>query len=113
MAKVLEASCENGIVTLEGQQIEVDLLLSEGVAPSTGVLIIDGAKTYYVARTSPDLKSSLETITEAINSIADIFTAIGAGMTGPTTAPPGTLAADVTELQALATELEDLGEALK
>jgi hypothetical protein len=113
LAKVLEATCEDGIVTLEGQEIEVDLLLSEGVAPSQGVLIIDGNKTYYVARTSPDLKSSLETLTEAINSIADVLTAIGAGMTGPTTAPPGTLAADVTAIQALATELEDLGESLK
>lgn len=113
MTKVLQATCENGTVTVDGQEITPDLVLSEGVASSQGVLIIDGDKSYYVAKTSPDLKTTIEKTVDAVNKIADVLTAIGAGMTGPTTAPPGTLAADVAAIQATTTELTELGEALK
>jgi hypothetical protein len=49
----------------------------------------------------------------AITKIATIFTSIGAGMTGPTTAPPGTLVTDVVELNTMVTEINTLKGQLK
>ena len=112
MAKVLDATCENEVVTIEGRSVEATIL-SEGVGESTGSAVLDGEKVFYIAKTSPDLKLTLEKSFEALNKISDILISIGAGMTGPTTAPPPTLAADVLEVQNLAIELQTLSEGLR
>jgi hypothetical protein len=113
MARILDATCESGIVTVEGQEITPTFIFSEGVGASIGKLIIDGNRSYYLAKTSPDLKTTIEKVSESIEKIGEILTSIGAGMTGPTTAPPGTLASDVAEINAIASELNELGESLK
>lgn len=113
MSKVLSASCSQGKVTAEGIVVTTAEILSEGVGSSEGVLILEEDKQTYVAKTSPDLKTTIEKTVAALNKVASILTAIGAGMTGPTTAPPPTLATDVTELIATATELETLKGMLK
>lgn len=112
MAKVLQATCENGQVTCQGQEIDATIL-SEGVGSSSGIVVIDEYNVYYVATTSPDLETTLTKTISAIQKIATTLTAIGAGMTGPTTAPPPTLAADVTEINGYATDLETLKGELK
>lgn len=113
MVKVITASCSQGKVTAEGVEVSTAEILSEGVGDSEGALLLDGDKQTYVAKTSPDLKTTIEKVVDAINKTASILTAIGAGMTGPTTAPPGTLATDVADLVAVATELETLKGNLK
>lgn len=113
MSKILDATCEAGVVTCEGVPVPETEILSEGVGSSAGLLLMQGEKKTYVASNATDLKTAIEKTVEAINKVGSILTAIGAGMTGPTTAPPGTLAADVLELTALATELETLKGQLK
>lgn len=113
MAKIIAASLSSGKVMAEGFEIQDAVVLSEGEADSEGVLILDGDKQYYIAKTTPDVKTTIEKVVDAIDKIANLFTAIGAGMTGPTTAPPGTLATDVAAIQAVKTELETLKDELK
>lgn len=127
MSKVLDATCVGGIVKVGALPVPGTTILSEGIAASQGLLILDGDKKTYIAKTSPDLDStlskvidSLDTLSSALNQIATTLTSIGANMTGPTTAPPGSLATDVaqiilkaTALDTVKAELETLQEALK
>lgn len=127
MSKVLDATCVGGIVKVGALPVVGATILSEGVGASEGLLILDEDKKTYIAKTSPDLEDtisnlidSLEKVSEAINQIATTLTSIGAGMTGPTTAPPPSLATDVAQLilkataiDTIKTQLETLSEELK
>ena len=106
MAKILEATCVGGIVKVGALPVDAEIL-SEGVAASSGILILDGDQATYIPLASTDLKTTLEKLsaaltdlTSVLTTIATTATAIGAGMTGPTTAPPPTLAANVAQITA-------------
>lgn len=80
MSKVIEATCVGGVVTAEGVPIPSADILSEGVAQSDGILILDEDDAKYVAKTSPDLKETLEKLSAALDNIASALSAIdGAG----------------------------------
>lgn len=64
-------------------------ILSEGVGASSGVLVIDEDRKYYHAKTSPDLKATLEQIIAAL-------TAAASGL-GQTVTALGTLATSSTD----------------
>lgn len=113
MSKVLPAECTANVVTVEGVPIPSAVVLSEGIAPSEGVLILDRGNAWYVASNATDLKTGLEKVSSVLNTIATTLTSIGAGMTGPTTAPPPTLPANVTAITVKATELQALSGNLK
>lgn len=128
MSKILDATASaSGVVTAESTAVQVAEILSEGKQTSAGVLLMQENKAWYLTSSATDIKTTIEklisVIESAANSITQIgitLTSIGAGMTGPTTAPPPTLAADVvllnldvTELNAVKAELETLKEALK
>ena len=127
MSKMLAATCVGGIVTAEGVPVPAAEILSEGVGPSSGILIVDEDKAYYVAQTSPDLDSTLaqiitalgQTVT-ALQQTALTFTATFAGMTGPATAPPPTgpagvaaIGVAVVAITAAQVQLQTLKEVLK
>ncbi len=113
MSRMLEAACIGGVVTVGALPVVGVTILSEGIGPSTGVLIMQGDELYYVAKTSPDLESTLTSVISALTEIATTLTAIGAGMTGPTTAPPPTLAVSVASITSKVVELTALKELLK
>ncbi len=102
MSKILEASCVAGVVRVGALVVPGVAIFSEGVASSEGLLLLEGGEKFYISKTSPDLKTTLEQVVAALQAAADGLnqvvissTAIGAAMTGPTTAPPPTLAADL------------------
>lgn len=116
MSKVIDATCdENSKVTAAGIEVPAAdvTILSEGKQDSSGVLIIQGLKAYYLTSSATDIKSTIDKTAESLEKIANILTSIGAGMTGATTAPPPTLAADVAEITVLVSELNTLKGALK
>lgn len=82
MAKILPATCEAGIVTIESHVITPATILSEGVKSSSGIAIIDEEKVSYVTSNSSDIKDLIE-------SLCSILTAIDA----VTVAPGGSTAA--------------------
>jgi hypothetical protein len=128
MSKMIEATCDaQGKVTALGVVVEGAIVTSEGKQASSGILIIDGLVAYYVASSATDIKTTIEKIvaviddlTASLNQLVTVITSVGAGMTGPTTAPPPTLATDlaqitakVTTLNATKTALNNLKGALK
>lgn len=113
MSKVLAATCAAGVVLIDGLPCPTAEILAEGVGPSTGVVILDEDRAYYLPITSPDLSATLTQVVAALDSIGGILADIGAGMTGDTTAPPPTLAADLTALAAIKTTLDTLSGALR
>jgi hypothetical protein len=121
LVKILTATAENGKVTAEGVEVQ-GVILGAGVAKSTGILILDGTTAFYLASSAPDIDETLEKLISLVTdlaasttTIANTLTAIGAGMTGPSTAPPPTLPTSVADIQAkvtsfnaIKTELETL-----
>jgi hypothetical protein len=108
MIKVLQATCEGGVVTVEGQEITPDLILSEGVGASSGVLIIDADKSYYVAKTSPDLKSAITSLVAILDQAIVVLTTLDAGMV-----VPGGAAAGIATLTTLKTTFNTTKDNLK
>jgi len=112
MSKILEATCLAGIVKWEGSPVEAEIL-SEGEGSSEGVLLLEKEKAYYLTSNASDLKTTLEKVIDALTKVTETLTAIGGNMTGPTTAPPPTLATNVVAINLLVTELTTLKGALK
>ncbi len=112
MSKVLAASCILGVVTVDGVPVPSAEVLSEGIGASSGLLILDEDKAYYVANLSPDIDETLaqlitaldKTVT-ALSEIASTFTATFAAMTGPTTAPPPTGPTGVSNITAAGVQI--------
>lgn len=114
MSKILEATCSAaGAVTSGDVVVPAVTVLSEGHQASTGLLLLDGTLKQYIASSATDIKTTIEKVADALDKLTDILTNIGAGMTGSTTAPPPTLAADILEITAIVTELDTLKDALK
>ena len=112
MTKVLQATCENGVVKVGDVTIDA-LILSAGVNSSTGILILqDDRPPVYIASSAEDLDLTIgylialiTDLASALTTISSTLTAIGAGMTGPTTAPPPTLPTDVATLTSKVTSM--------
>ena len=128
MSKILDATCSStGVVSVGGVAVDAAEVLSEGKQSSSGILILDRGKAWYIPSSATDIKTTIEKLITVIDKVSDaitktgtIFTSVGAGMTGPTTAPPPTLAADVvvlngkvTDLAAVKADLNTLKGALK
>jgi len=114
MSKILEATCNaTGVVSAEGVQVLDAIVLSAGKQSSSGLLFIQKDGAWYLTSSATDIASTLEKTADAITKIANLLTAIGAGMTGPTTAPPPTIATDIVAINAVVTQMNALKEALK
>lgn len=114
MSKILSATCDaTGKVTAEGVQVVGAVVLSQGKQASEGVAVLDGDKVWYLTSSATDIKTTIEKLADALTKITTLFTAIGGGMTGPTTAPPPSLPTTVAEINAIGMELTQLKEALK
>jgi hypothetical protein len=114
LSKILDATCNAaGLVSAEGVTVPAAEVLSEGKQASAGLLFLDGEKARYLPSSATDIKTTLEKMASALTTIATALTSIGAGMTGPTTAPPPTLAADVASIASVVTQINVLKEALK
>lgn len=114
MSKILSATADaQGKVTADGVEVVGAIMLSEGKQASSGMAVIDGDKVWYLTSSATDIKATIEKAADAITKIANVLTSIGAGMTGPTTAPPPTLPTDVVAINMVVTELNQLKEALK
>lgn len=114
MSKILSATANSsGKVTADGVEVIGAIVLSEGKQASSGMAVMDGDQVWYITSSASDIKTTLEKMADVITKIANSLTSIGAGMTGPTTAPPPTLATDVAAINAVVTELNQLKGALK
>jgi hypothetical protein len=117
MSKVLDATCVNHKVTCEGVEVPNVTVLSEGVSASSGLLILEDDRKTYVARTSPDLKSTLEKVISALGQIATALTAIDTNnyiiSSGPDVHGGPRAVSNIASLNSLVTDLTTLKDALK
>lgn len=114
MPKVIEATCVAGIVTAGGAPLVGAVILSQGVGPSTGIAIIDQEKIYYVAKTTPDVKSVLEKLISTITELTTVLTLIDAKPTGGVASAVTPVAvASVINLTAINVQLTALNGILK
>lgn len=120
MSKMLEANCIAGVVSSGGVPIPAASILSEGIGASSGILLLDDDQATYVAKTSPDLKSTLEGLISALTSISSALNALntatltttcpaGAGVAGP----PLVAAADIAAINTAKAQLQFLKGVLK
>ena len=117
MSKALEATCVAGVVTSEGVPVPDTTILSEGVAASEGLLILDEDKKTYIPKTSPDLKETLDKIVSVLGQISSALSAldtagflISATMGVPS---PPVAASEISAIDTLQSELEDLKDNLR
>jgi hypothetical protein len=112
MAKILPATCVGGVVKVGALEVPSAVILSEGVASSAGVLVVEEDAAHYLAKTSPDLKTTLEKIASALGQIATALTALDAKPLGTLPAAPSSAAA-IAQITTLQGELTTLKGALK
>lgn len=112
--RILPATCDaQGKVTADGVVVPEAQVLSLGKQASSGLLVIDGERVWYIALSATDIQTTLAKVSAAIDKLNTILQSIGASMTGPTTAPPPTLVTDLVALMTIKTEIDQLKEALK
>ena len=74
MSKVLSATCVGGVVSVNGVPVPGVTLLSEGVASSSGILIVDAERTYYVTNVGNDLDTTLGNLIEVLGKLGEALT---------------------------------------
>lgn len=104
MSKVLSATCVNNKVNCESAEVPGVTILSEGVAASTGLLILEDDKKTYVAKTSPDLKTALTQLVSALTQTASALTAVDT---------MNLATSNIAQINAIASQLSTLKDALK
>lgn len=72
-----KATCENNKVICENKEVKDAIILSSGVASSTGVLLFDeNMSPVYVPDTQPDLKEVLELLNKLATACGAITTKV-------------------------------------
>lgn len=129
MSRVLKASCNaEGKVFVDGAEVPGALVLTQGKAPSEGLLILEGFLSVYFATNTTDLVTLIEKLitaldkaVTALNQSASALTSIDNKPTGGSgSAPTPVAAGNVSQIQSAANDissvknqLSDLKGALK
>lgn len=103
--KIFDASVQDGVIKADNGVVVDCPILGEG-GNSSGYIVMAEDKLVYLPKTSPDLKTTLEYISNALNTIATGIFASNAG--GAITT--GSFASD---LQAIKGQIDELKGALK
>lgn len=120
MSKVVEATCVAGIVKVGALPVPTATILSEGVAASSGILVLDEDKATYIAKVSTDLKDALDQLSSALGSLTTALTTLDVKVQ-PTTCPAGAgvtvttplATASITSITSAKAAIDLLKEALK
>lgn len=118
MTKVLPATCEASVVKIEGKVIAGATILSEGVAASTGVAVIEDEKVSYVTSNASDIKEALNKVIDALTETKTALDQIGSALSTLDGKPQGTLTpvptigANITNIATAATKIQTAKTAL-
>ncbi len=121
MSKMIEASCIGGIVTADEVSIPAAVIMSEGVAASEGILILDEERAKYITSSAQDLKTTIEDLItilgdvknalSSIDGVGSLVTLCGAGPGSATWVPVAT--ASIAAINSGITGLTTLKENLR
>lgn len=117
MSKILDATCESNVVLVQGIQVPVARVLSEGIGPSEGVLLMEEDKATYITSSAEDLKETIEKLIQALSDVTTALTAIDTrtyimAVSGGTVGAPVATAA-IAQVASTIAELSSLKEVLK
>lgn len=128
MTKILAATCSPAsIVTAAGLPVAGAVILSEGKQQSSGFLVIDGDKIWYVASSATDIKTTIEKLVALLDKLSTVVTTTSTGLIAAgsaldgiaggsgtaVTAAGNNLTPIVSELASLKVEMNLLKGALK
>lgn len=107
MSKMLEATCSSsGIVSAEGVQVPAAQVLSKGSKASSGILLLQGVKVYYLTSNATDIEELITKLVSIIDVASTIFSAHDGAL-------GNSQAAALAQLESLKTELNQSKETLK
>jgi hypothetical protein len=107
VANIRDAICAAGIVTADNLPVVGATILSSGVKPSTGVLLMQGAKKTYVTSNASDIQDLITALNGIITNINLVLASLD------TTLNSGANAATITLITTANTQLLALKELLK
>lgn len=107
MSKVVEATCESGVVKIGTMPID-SVILSQGSKPSTGKVLIDEDEVTYITSNASDISDLIVRLVAIVAKVGVILSAIDGA-----TNSPGANAATILELTALKTQLNTTKDLLK
>jgi hypothetical protein len=117
MPRAVAATCVGNVVTIDDVPVPSATILSEGVTSSSGYAILDDDKIYYVAKTSPDLKTLIGNLVTVLGNIYDALNGLDtAGFLIAATAgvpSPPLQAANIALINTMKTQLNTFKDALK
>ncbi len=98
--KLISATCVAGIVTADGLPVVGATVLSEGLGPSSGILVLqDDDGKFYIAKTSTDLNTTLTQLITALTHVASALSSIDVKPVGGVgSAPVPSAAADIAAI---------------
>jgi hypothetical protein len=105
VAKALAATCLANVVKIGQLPVEVAEVLSQGVASSSGIVILQDGEAFYIANISGDLKDVLTTLTSLLTNVVTVLTAHDGALGGTQAA---TIASITTAISTLTTKKENL-----
>jgi hypothetical protein len=113
--KLLAATCIGGLITADGLPVIGATILSEGLGPSSGILVLqDDDGKYYIAKTSTDLNTTLTQLITALSHVASALSAIDVKPVGGTgSAPAPAAAGDIAAITSASAALATLQGLLK
>lgn len=76
MAKIIEATCEAGVVTADEVPVTAADILSEGVRSSEGILLLDENKAKYVTSNAEDIKDAIDKLNDILGQASDLMSSI-------------------------------------
>lgn len=114
MSEFIEASCQAGIVAIEGLYPVAADVLSEGVGPSDGLAFIKDGQVYYITSNATDLKTTIEKLVSIVTELSTALSLIDAKPTGGAgSSSTPVAAANVVNLGLIQAQLATLQETLK
>lgn len=119
MTKILDATCEAGIVTAEDVPVSDAQILSQGTKSSEGILVMDEDKATYVTSNADDLKDAIDKLSSILGDLSDLVASIVndtvfiPGTGGASLIFPPAFSASKATIDAAIDELDAMKEMLK
>jgi hypothetical protein len=113
MLKMLPATCVGNVVTVEGMPVTSATILSNGVASSSGMVLIEEDKTYYIPLFATDIATVIQKLIDTITQLNNAITAIQV-LTVTCAAPgsPSTIPVNVASFVTIGSSLTTLSGTL-
>lgn len=108
MSKILDASCEANLVTIDDLPVDGITILSKGVGASEGVVVLEKEVATYITSNASDIEDLIVKLKAIVDQIVLIVTNLDA-----VTLAPGSAAALIVQLNLLGIELDLSKETLK